>query len=65
MKKNTVEPKIVINDIKDLLKDNSVAKKVATVLLVIGGIYIVGKLANGMATVIRGFRNLTSAFKGN
>jgi hypothetical protein len=65
MKNNTVEPKIVINDITDFLKDNSVAKKVATVVLVIGGIYLAGKLANGMATVIRGFRNLTSAFKGN
>lgn len=65
MKNNIVEPKIVINDIKDFLKDNSVAKKVATVVLVIGGIYLAGKLANGMAGAIRGFRNLTSAFNGN
>lgn len=65
MKNNTVEPKIIINDIMDFLKDNSVAKKMATVALVIGGIYIAGKLANGMASAIRGFRNLTSAFNGN
>jgi hypothetical protein len=65
MKKNTIEPKIVIKDIIDFLRDNSVAKKVATVAFVIGGIYIAGKLANGMASTIRGFRNLTSAFKGN
>lgn len=65
MKNNTIEPKIIINDLIDFLKDNSNAKKVAKVAIVIGGIYLAGKLANGMATSIRGFRNLTSAFKGN
>lgn len=65
MNNNSNESKIIFNDIKNFLSDNTVAKKVGIIILAIGGIYIAGKLANGMATAIRGFRNLTSAFKGN
>jgi len=65
MNSNTNESKIIFNDIKKFLSDNTVAKKVGIIILAIGGIYIAGKLANGMASAIRGFRNLSSAFKGN
>jgi hypothetical protein len=65
MNSNTNESKIIISDVKNFLKDNTVAKKLGIVILAIGGIYVAGKLANGMASAIRGFRNLSSAFKGN
>ena len=65
MNSNTNESKIIISDVKNFLKDNTVAKKLGIVILAIGGIYVAGKLANGMASAIRGFRNLSSAFKGD
>jgi hypothetical protein len=65
MNNNTNESKVIFSDVKNFLKENTVAKKVGIIILAIGGIYVAGKLANGMASAIRGFRNLSSAFKGN
>ena len=65
MNNNSNESKIIFKDIKNFLSDNTVAKKVGIIILAIGGIYVAGKLANGMASAIRGFRNLSSAFKGD
>jgi hypothetical protein len=59
------EKKINLQDIKQFLDDNPIAKRIAYVLLAIGGIYVAGKIANGMASAVRGFKNLGSAIKGN
>jgi hypothetical protein len=46
------------------LDENPIAKKVVYGLLIVGGIYVAGKFANGMASAIRGFKNFGSALKG-
>jgi len=53
-----------LQDIKQILDENSTIKKVAYVVMVIGAIYVAGKLSNGMASAVRGFKNLGSAIKG-
>ncbi len=58
------EHKINLNDIKQFLDENPIAKKVVYGLLIVGGIYVAGKIANGMASAVRGFKNLGSAMKG-
>jgi hypothetical protein len=62
--KTNKEPKINYQEIKKFLDENPIAKKVAYGLLIVGGIYIAGKFANGMALAIRGFKNFGSALKG-
>jgi len=47
------------------LDENPIAKKVVYGLLIVGGIYVAGKFANGMASAVRGFKNFGSAIKGN
>jgi len=56
--------KMNLQDIKQILDENSTIKKVAYVVMVIGAIYVAGKLSNGMASAVRGFKNLGSAIKG-
>jgi len=58
------KPKMNLLDIKQILDQNSTIKKVAYFVMVIGAIYVAGKLSNGMASAVRGFKNLGSAIKG-
>lgn len=51
-------------EIKKFLDENPNAKKVVFGLLIVGGIFVAGKIANGMASAIRGFKNFGSAIKG-
>jgi hypothetical protein len=62
--KTNREPKINYQEIKNFLDENPIAKKVVYGLLIVGGIYVAGKIANGMASAIRGFKNFGSAIKG-
>lgn len=62
--KTRSEKKINLQDIKQFLDDNPIAKKVVYGMLIVGGIYVAGKIANGMASAIRGFKNFGSAIKG-
>ena len=62
--KTNKEPKITYQEIKKFLGENPIAKKVVYGLLIVGGIYVAGKIANGMASAIKGFKNLSSALKG-
>lgn len=58
------DSKINYQEIKKILDENPIAKKVVYGLLIVGGIYVAGKIANGMASAIRGFKNFGSAIKG-
>lgn len=58
------ENKINYQELKKQIENNPVAKKVAIGILIIGGIYASGKIANAMASAIRGFKNFGSAIKG-
>ncbi len=60
----TSVPKINYEEIKKFLDQNPVAKKVVVGVIIISGIYLAGKIANGMASAIRGFKNFGSAIKG-
>lgn len=62
--KTNREPKINYQEIKNFLDQNPVAKKVVVGMLIVGGIYVAGRIANGMASAIRGFKNFGSAIKG-
>jgi len=53
-----------LQDIKQILDENPMTKKVVYVGIFIGAIYVAGKLSNGMASAVRGFKNLGSAIKG-
>jgi hypothetical protein len=59
------EQKINLQEIKIFLDDNPTIKKIGYVLLAIGSIYVAGRIANGMASAVRGFKNFGSAIKGN
>jgi hypothetical protein len=63
--KTNAEPKINYQEIKKFLNENPIAKKVMYGMLIFGGIYVAGKIANGMASAVRGFKNFSSALKGN
>jgi hypothetical protein len=63
--KTNKEPKINYQEIKKFLDENPIAKKVVYGLLIVGGIYVAGRIANGMASAVRGFKNFGSAIKGN
>jgi len=56
--------KMNLQDIKQILDENPMTKKVVYVGIFIGAIYVAGKLSNGMASAVRGFKNLGSAIKG-
>jgi hypothetical protein len=62
--KTNRDSKINYQEIKKFLDENPIAKKVVYGLLIVGGIYVAGKIANGMASAIRGFKNFGSAIKG-
>ena len=62
--KTNREPKINYQEIKNFLDENPKAKKVVYGLLIVAGIYVSGRIANGMASAVRGFINLGSAIKG-
>ena len=63
--RTTTTQKINLQEIKKFLDENPPIKKVAYVLLAIGSIYVAGRIANGMASAVRGFKNFGSAIKGN
>lgn len=63
--KTNADPKINYQEIKKFLNENPIAKKVMYGLLIFGGIYVAGKIANGMASAVRGFKNFSSALNGN
>jgi hypothetical protein len=63
--KTNREAKINYQEIKKFLDENPIAKKVVYGLLIVGGIYVAGRIANGMASAIRGFKNFGSAIKGD
>jgi len=58
------EQKINLQEIKKFLDDHPTIKKVTYILLAVGTIYVAGIVANRMASAVRGFKNLGSAFKG-
>jgi hypothetical protein len=59
------EKKINLKDIEKIIDDNPIIKKVIYIAVFFGAIYVAGKFANGMATAVRGFKNLSSAFNGH
>lgn len=63
--KTRAENKINPQEIKRFLDENPAIKKIAYVFLAIGTVYVAGKIANGMASAVRGFKNFGSAIKGN
>lgn len=63
--KTRQEQKINLQEIKVFLDNNPMVKKGVYVLLAVGGIYVLGKIANGMASAVRGFKNFGSAIKGD
>ena len=62
--KTNRDSRINYKEIKKFLDENPIAKKVVYGLLIVGGIYVAGRIANGMASAIRGFKNFGSAIKG-
>jgi hypothetical protein len=63
--KTNKEPKVNLQEIKKFLDENPPIKKVAYIAVAIGAIYVAGRIANGMASAVRGFKNFSSAIKGN
>jgi hypothetical protein len=59
------EKRINLRDIEKIIDENPIIKKVIYIAVFFGAIYVAGKFANGMATAVRGFKNLSSAFKGH
>jgi len=46
------------------LDENQTIKKVVYVGIAIAAIYVAGRIANGLASSVRGFKNLNSAING-
>lgn len=59
-----IEKKISLVEIKKILDDNPSVKNISYALFILAGLNVAGKIANGMASTVRGFKNFNSALNG-